>query len=166
MQFGESLGKNGKWRAVQNCVQLQAQKCICFECHWCAVFHTTLFPTFPKTLNFLKSYYMFLPTATELYRPSDRPLSTKLVPTMADRGCCVVSATDPHGCNLGFLDQTRCFFFQVDPQLYSRGWVDPVPDTLLLRISVSAWNRTRSQKLWLLDHRGGLILILEVACMR
>jgi hypothetical protein len=36
------------------------------------------------------------------------------------------------------------FFFQVAPQLYSRGWVDPVPDQLLLRKSGSAgnWNRT------------------------
>jgi hypothetical protein len=30
-------------------------------------------------------------------RPSDRSLSAKLVPTLAERGCCVVSATDPHG---------------------------------------------------------------------
>jgi len=39
--------------------------------------------------------------------------------------------------------------------------VDPVPDPLLLRKSGSAGNRTRdlcicSQKLWPLDHRGGL----------
>jgi hypothetical protein len=33
----------------------------------------------------------------ELYRPSDRRLSAKLVPTFADKGCRVVSATDPHG---------------------------------------------------------------------
>jgi hypothetical protein len=32
-----------------------------------------------------------------LYRPSDRRLSAKVVPTFADRMCCVVSATDPHG---------------------------------------------------------------------
>jgi hypothetical protein len=31
----------------------------------------------------------------ELYRPSDRRLSAKLVPTLADRGCRVVSATNP-----------------------------------------------------------------------
>jgi hypothetical protein len=31
----------------------------------------------------------------ELYRPSDRRLSAKLVPTLADRGCCVVSAMKP-----------------------------------------------------------------------
>jgi hypothetical protein len=35
-------------------------------------------------------------------------------------------------------------FFQVAPQLYSRGWVDPVPDPLLLRKSGSAGNRIRT----------------------
>jgi hypothetical protein len=33
----------------------------------------------------------------------------------------VVSATDPHGRILGFLDRSRYYFFQVAPQLYSRG---------------------------------------------
>jgi hypothetical protein len=42
----------------------------------------------------------------------------------------VVSATDAHGRILGFLDRSRYYFFQVAPQLYSRGWVDPVPDPL------------------------------------
>jgi hypothetical protein len=36
-------------------------------------------------------------SARELYRPSDHRLSAKLVPTLADRGCRVVSATNPHG---------------------------------------------------------------------
>jgi hypothetical protein len=44
--------------------------------------------------------------ASELYQPSDRRLSTKLVPTFADSGCHVVSVTDPYGCILGFLDRT------------------------------------------------------------
>jgi hypothetical protein len=57
----------------------------------------------------------------QLYRPSDRRLSKKLVPTFADRGCRVVSATDLHGRILGFLDRSRYYFFQVAPQLYSRG---------------------------------------------
>jgi hypothetical protein len=39
----------------------------------------------------------------------------------ADTGCHVVSVTDPYGRNLGFLDRSRYFFFQVAPQLYSRG---------------------------------------------
>jgi hypothetical protein len=59
--------------------------------------------------------------------PTERPpLSAKLVPTFTDRGCRVVSATDPHGRILGFLDRSRYYFFQVAPQLYWRGWVDPV----------------------------------------
>jgi high-affinity nickel permease len=32
-------------------------------------------------------------------------LSAKLLPTFADRGCRVVSATDPHSRILGFLDR-------------------------------------------------------------
>jgi hypothetical protein len=42
--------------------------------------------------------------------------------------CRVVSATDPYGRNLDFLDRSRYFFFHVAPQLYSWGWVDPIPD--------------------------------------
>jgi hypothetical protein len=49
-----------------------------------------------------------------------------------------------YGRNLGFLDRSRYFFFQVAPQLYSRGCVNPVPDPLLLRISGSYRNRTRT----------------------
>jgi hypothetical protein len=60
-------------------------------------------------------------TASELYRPSDRSLSAKLVATFADRRCHVVSVTDPYGRILDFLDQSCYFFFQVAPQLYSRG---------------------------------------------
>jgi hypothetical protein len=106
----------------------------------------------------------WLQSASELYRPSDRRVSAKLVPTFADRGCCVVSATDPHGRILGLLDRSRYYFFQVAPQLNSWGWVDPVSDPLLLRKSGSARNRTRdlwicSQELWPLDHRGGTELV-------
>jgi hypothetical protein len=44
-------------------------------------------------------------SASELHRPSDRHLSTKLVPTFADRGCRVISVTDPYGRILGFIDR-------------------------------------------------------------
>jgi hypothetical protein len=71
-------------------------------------------------------------------------LSANLVPTFADRGCRVVSTTDPYSRILGILDRRRYFFFQVAPQLYSPGWVDPVRDPLLLRKSRSAGNRTRT----------------------
>jgi hypothetical protein len=47
--------------------------------------------------------------------------------------CLVFSVTDPYSRILGFLDRSHCFFFQVAPQLYSCGWVDPVQDPLLLR---------------------------------
>jgi hypothetical protein len=49
------------------------------------------------------------PSASELYRKSDRRFSTKLVATFADRWCRVVIATDSYGRNLGFLDRSRYF---------------------------------------------------------
>jgi hypothetical protein len=39
---------------------------------------------------------------------------------------------------------TEAATFQVAPQLYSRGWVDPVPDPLLLKKAGSVGNRTRT----------------------
>jgi hypothetical protein len=83
-------------------------------------------------------------SASEIYLPSDRRLSAKIEPTFRDRGCHVVSVTDPYGHTLVFLARSRYFFFQVAPQLYSRVWVDPVPDPLLLRKSGSIGNRTRT----------------------
>jgi hypothetical protein len=71
----------------------------------------------------------------------------------------------PTAVNLGFLDRSRYFSFQVAPQLFSRCWVDRVPDPLLLRKPGRAGNRTRnlwicSQELWPLDGRGGLYILL------
>jgi hypothetical protein len=48
-------------------------------------------------------------SASELYRPSDRRLLAKWLPTFADRGCHVVSVTDPYGRILGFLDRSLYF---------------------------------------------------------
>jgi hypothetical protein len=72
----------------------------------------------------------------------------------AERGCHVVSLTDPYGRILGFLDRSRYFFFQVAPQLYSRVWVNRVPDPLLLRKSGSAknWARISGSVAWNSDH--------------
>jgi hypothetical protein len=81
-------------------------------------------------------------SVSEPYRPSDRRLSPKLVPIFADRGCHVVSVADPYGRSLGFLDRSCYFLFQVAPQLYQRGWVDP----LLFRKSGSAGNGTRTSR--------------------
>jgi hypothetical protein len=58
-------------------------------------------------------------SASELYRPSDHRLSTKLVPTFAERVCHVVSVTDPYGRILGFRDRSRYYFLQVTPELSS-----------------------------------------------
>jgi hypothetical protein len=65
------------------------------------------------------------------------------VPTFAGTRCLVVSVTNSYDRNLGFLDRSRYILFQEAPQLYSRGWLDPFPDPLLLRKSGSARNRTR-----------------------
>jgi hypothetical protein len=91
-------------------------------------------------------------------------LVSEIMPTFVDRGCRVVSAMDPHGRIFGFLDHSCYYFFQVAPQLYSRSWVDPVPDPLLLRKSSSAGNRIWdlgicSQEPWPLDHRGDQVLL-------
>jgi hypothetical protein len=48
-------------------------------------------------------------SASELYRPSDRRLSAKRLPTCADGGCHVASVTDSYGRILGFLDRSRYF---------------------------------------------------------
>jgi hypothetical protein len=51
-------------------------------------------------------------SANELHRPSNRCLSAKWLPTCADRGCHVVSVTDPYGRILGFLDRSGYFSFK------------------------------------------------------
>jgi hypothetical protein len=83
-------------------------------------------------------------SASELCRPSDRCLSAKIVPTFADRGCHVVSFTDPYDRIHDFLDRSRYFFFEIAPQFYSGGWVDRITNSLLVRKSGSVWNRTRT----------------------
>jgi hypothetical protein len=83
-----------------------------------------------KTLNSLRQFTIherILPlrktpwpeSASELYRPRGRRLSAKLVPTFVDRGCHVVSVTDPLSRIIDFLDRSRYFFFPVALQLYS-----------------------------------------------
>jgi hypothetical protein len=110
-------------------------KCLTQSNRTCPTWHC------PDTLQDKKKKLRGLKSASELYRPSDRRLSAKLVPTSVDRGCHVVSVTDPYG---RFLNRSRYFFFQIAPQLCSRGWVDPAPDPLLFRKSGSAGNRKRT----------------------
>jgi hypothetical protein len=69
-------------------------------------------------------------SARKLYRPSDRRLSAKLVPTFADSGSHVISVTDPYSRILGFLDWSRYFFFQVAPQ-YTETYQNKITHTSL-----------------------------------
>jgi hypothetical protein len=60
-----------------------------------------------------------------------------------------------------FSRQEPLLFYQVAPQLYSRGWVDPVPDPLLF-FFWRCWESNPglqicSQEFWPLDHRGGCL---------
>jgi hypothetical protein len=55
----------------------------------------------PKEILLLTLHFQSI-----LKQQSDRRLSAKLVKTSANRGCCVVSITDPDGRILGFLDRT------------------------------------------------------------
>jgi hypothetical protein len=57
------------------------------------------------TFNGLKKKISVAWVREQIYRPSDRRLSAKKVPSFADRGCRTVSVTDPNGRILGFLDR-------------------------------------------------------------
>jgi hypothetical protein len=67
-----------------------------------------------KKLHGLSPRANYTNRATAACRQSDCQL-------FADRGCHVVSVTDPYSPILGFLDRSRYFFYEVAPQLYSRG---------------------------------------------
>jgi hypothetical protein len=89
-----------------------------------------------KNLHGLSPRANYTDRATAACRRSDCQL-------FADRGCHMVSVTDPYGRILGFLDRSPLLFYQVAPQLYSRGWVDPRSKPTIF-FSGSAGNRTRA----------------------
>jgi hypothetical protein len=58
--------------------------------------------------------------------------------------CCVVSAADPLRSLISVFFRPELLpSFQVAPHLFSGGWLDPVPDSLLRRKFGSSWNRTQ-----------------------
>jgi hypothetical protein len=65
----------------------------------------------PETLT------QWFESASELYRPSDRRLSAKLVPTFAHKGCYVVSVADPYGHIFGFLDRESTLYLAEFPSM-------------------------------------------------
>jgi hypothetical protein len=69
--------------------------------------HVLIFAT-NKELKMEEQLRGFRPLANYTDRATRR-LSETLVPTSADRGCRVVSAADPCGHILGFLDRSRYF---------------------------------------------------------
>jgi hypothetical protein len=71
-----------------------------------------------KSRNKTNKQTPWLQSASDLYRPRDRRLSVKLVSSFEDRGCSVVSTTDPNGRILCFLDRSPYLFFQVAQQKY------------------------------------------------
>jgi hypothetical protein len=77
----------------------------------------------------------------------ERTTSTERSPLVGEINANIFSMTDSYGRILGFLDRNCYYFFQVAPQLYSRGWMDPVKDPLLLRKSGSAGNRIRDLRI-------------------
>jgi hypothetical protein len=145
----EFLGDSLYYQLHETMFKNHNQPWFCYKC-WSLHYQIFFLIKYDKLRGFsLRMNYTGQATAT--YRR-----------TFVDKGCCVVSAMDPHGHIITFLDQSCYYYFQVAPRLYSRGWVDPVPDPLLLRKSGRPGNRTWdlwicSQELWLLDHRGGLI---------
>jgi hypothetical protein len=96
----------------------------------------------------------------------ERTIPTERPPLIGEVSADICGSSVSHGQRDGslgsifnFLDRSHYYFFQAAPQLYSRGWVDSVPEQLLLGNSCSAGKRTRdlwicSQELWPLDHRG------------
>jgi hypothetical protein len=102
------------------------------------------------------------------------PLVGEVITNFADKNVSRGQSDDPYGHIIGFQNGSRYFFFQVAIQLYSRGWVDPVPDPILFRKFGSVGNRTRdllicSHELWPLDYRGGLKVyqckLIFILCM-
>jgi hypothetical protein len=76
----------------------------------------------------------WLESASELYRPTERPplvgdVSANFGGYRVSRG---QRNNSPTVVNFGFLDRSR-YFLEIANKLSSRGGVDPIPDPLLLR---------------------------------
>jgi hypothetical protein len=96
-----------------------------------------VFPCSQRQAKKTKNQIPWPEFADELYRPSDHRLSVKVLRiegfAWSARRTRIFSI---------FLERSRYFSFQVTSQFCSWGWVDPVPDPILLRKSGNAGNRT------------------------
>jgi hypothetical protein len=114
---------------------------------------------------FLSCSFPKCKTTNSVARVCERTTPTERPPLVGGRRVNFWGYRVPCGQRDGYLRpystlsrQETLLFYQVAPQLYSRGWVDPVPGPILLRKSGSIGNRSRdlcicSQELWPLDHR-------------
>jgi hypothetical protein len=72
------------------------------------------------------------------------------MPTFEDRGCHVISATDPYSLNLGFLDPEPLLFLPDSSSIVVR----PTTSQKIWEWNPDLW--ICSQELSSLDHRGGV----------
>jgi hypothetical protein len=73
----------------------------------------------------------------------------------------MASAMDFKGSNLDFLGWSHYYFFQAAPQLYSRGWVDPVPDPILNLVVLGIEPRTSGSIARNSDHKTTVAVLLN-----
>jgi hypothetical protein len=121
--------------------------------------------TFWNCVTNLKNLMRGSKTKNPMVWVRERTIPTERPPLVGEVIASFCGKRVPRGQRDGrFSRQEPLLFYQVAPQLYSRGWVDPVPDPLLFfffsRKSGSAGNRTRAsgsvaKNSWPLDHRRG-----------
>jgi hypothetical protein len=95
-----------------------------------------------NTISLIRFHFRLLKNSGYFmhHRPSDRSLPTKLVPTLADRGCRALSATDPHGRNLGFLHPEPLLFHSSSSSI------------ILTRLSGIVRLRTKTREFFYMYH--------------
>jgi hypothetical protein len=121
-----------KWNAVREILPIttflhgQPGKTVslyfhCCKRHWCSHCLEQAV-SYRAVLGWLNNLWPLEPCSATCYNynsvalvrertiPTEGPtLVVKLVPTFADRGCCVVSAVDLYDRNLGFLDRSAAY---------------------------------------------------------
>jgi hypothetical protein len=85
-------------------------------------------------------------SASKLYRPSDRLLSAKWLPTCADRGCRVVSVTDPSGRILSVFYTGATTFLSSSSSVVLTRLSGPRSRPTTIFFSGSARNRTQASR--------------------
>jgi hypothetical protein len=178
-----SVALNHFWEADSCVTPQQFPKILwystgCNRLHWIATLvsilrqisavHISTFYSFKVLFNIIHPSKICIPSPTKqtpwYFSPqtnyTDRATTTcwrNLLPTFADSGASSGQrGGSPTVVNLSFLDRSRYFSFKQLLIYSHKGWVDPVPNPLLLRKCGISRNVTRdfwvsSQDLWALD---------------